>query len=586
MRTIDRDGCREITFTSENPEQLIGRSLFEDDLISPDQATIKMDGTVLAVIDNKSEHTTWVDGRRLIKGERAELKHGMILTFGQSDKILSALSFRCNIRFSRKPSARRLWRFQESPARIERKNRLLNNTELASYMPKFSKNHDDYQTLTLDGLLLLHKEAGMQGPWFDVPLPSGATVRIKSHLKRGTVWYENAGTKQKQDGLLSFFQKTMIEFTNKAYAFVDGEARSLTDISLDLEKRASRTITAALHQIEGVLSVGMGRGHFVAMRDPKIPVPTLNALQRVLFRDGLVTFEDSVGEYKDESFKSGDKIIPQNTNPLWQGHFDPVTAAFGTLGHFVSTLQEPEMSDEREERDVEEEQEKAQHYAVTIGHVLEDDTTQATLVSDSGMQQTVSIPEPFRRVNSTPAFLPSEQRLNEVACLRIPPGMLADCAIPNVDCGGLCDLLGIERPDLYSNEDFNRRCAESFMPYLVNRLALTQTVVVEKLGAKTGLTEGYLIQVCDSIPYTPDKLAEDLYYGVIAWIDGNSPFAEDGDSGSLVYMPSGSDIVPIGIHKGSEGSISYCLLLNWVVGTIAEVLDCDLLFCASNCSGP
>ena len=373
---------------------------------------------------------------------------------------------------------------------------------------------------------------------------------------------------------------------NNAYAFVDGEARCLTDIRVDLKIWAQRTITPALHQIEGVLSVGWAGGHFVAMRDPKVPVPTLSALQRVLFRDGLVTFEDSGGRIKDESFKSGDKIIPQNTNPLCQGHFDPVTAAFGTLGHFASTLQEPEMSDEREEGDVEEKQEKAQHYAITIAHVLGDYTTQATLVSDSDIQQTVSIPVPFRRPNSNLVFIGSEQPLNEVSCLLIPPGMPAVCAISNVDCGGLCDLSGRERPSLYSEEDFNRRCAESLTPELIDDLAQKQRIVVRKLGAKTGLTEGYLIQVCDSIPYTPDKPAKDPYYGVIAWIDGNSPFAEDGDSGSLLYMPSGSDIVPIGIHKGSKGSISYCLLLNRVVGTIANVFDCDLLFCASNCSGP
>jgi hypothetical protein len=82
-------------------------------------------------------------------------------------------------------------------------------------------------------------------------------------------------------------------------------------------------------------------------------------------------------------------------------------------------------------------------------------------VSDSDVQQTVSIPVPFRRVNSNPAFLGSEQRLNEVSCLLIPPGMPADCAISNVDCGGLCDLMGRERPSLYSEEDFNRRCAEA-----------------------------------------------------------------------------------------------------------------------------
>lgn len=300
MQTVHGYGCREITVTSEKPEQLIGRSLFDDDLISPDQATIKMDGGVLAVIDNGSGHTTWVDGRRLVKGERAELKHGMILTFGQSDEILSALSFRCNIILSRKPSARRLWRFQESFARIERKHQPLSKTELASYMPTFSKNNDDYGRLTLDGLLLLHKEAGMQGSWFDVPLASGATVRIKSRLKRGTVHYENANTKQEQDGLLSSFQKTMIEFMNNAYAFVDGEARCLTDIRADLETRARRTITPALRQIEGVLNVGMVGGRFVAGRDPKIPVPPLSAVQRVLFRDGLVTFEDVVGIYKDD----------------------------------------------------------------------------------------------------------------------------------------------------------------------------------------------------------------------------------------------------------------------------------------------
>jgi hypothetical protein len=320
LQTIPGKWCREITFTSETPEQLIGRPPFDDDLIFPGQATIKMDNRVLAVIDSGSGYATWVDGRRLVNGERAELKHGMVLTFGQSNDVLNALSLRCNIKFAMKPSPRRFWRYQESPARIERQNQRLNNTELASYMPTYSKNHDDkFGGLNLNGLLLLHKQAGMQGSWFDVPLASGATVRIKSYLKRGTVWYENANTKQEQDRLLSSFQNTMMEFMNKAYAFVDGEARSLTNISLDLELRASRTITAALGQIKGVLSVGMRGGHFVAMRDPKIPVPTLSALQRVLFRDGLVTFEEDVGIYKDDRFKPDDMVIPQNTNPLQQG---------------------------------------------------------------------------------------------------------------------------------------------------------------------------------------------------------------------------------------------------------------------------
>jgi hypothetical protein len=105
----------------------------------------------------------------------------------------------------------------------------------------------------------------------------------------------------------------------------------------------------------------------------------------------------------------------------------------------------------------------------------------------------VSIPVPFRRVNSNPVFLRSEQQLNEVSCLLIPPGMSADCAISNIDCGGLYDLMGRERPSLYSEEDFNRRCIESLIPELINELAQRQRIVIRKLDAKTGLTEGYLL---------------------------------------------------------------------------------------------
>jgi len=64
---------------------------------------------------------------------------------------------------------------------------------------------------------------------------------------------------------------------------------------------------------------------------------------------------------------------------------------------------------------------------------------------------------------------------------------------------------------------------------LIPELTRKNTVVVRKLGAMTGLTEGHLIQVWDSIPYAPDDLVEDPDYGVISWIDGNSPFAEGGD---------------------------------------------------------
>jgi hypothetical protein len=41
----------------------------------------------------------------------------------------------------------------------------------------------------------------------------------------------------------------------------------------------------------------------------------------------------------------------------------------------------------------------------------------------------------------------------------------------------------------------------------------------------------------------------------------NEPFATGGDSGSLVWAKDGEVIVPLGIHCGSEGTISYSLSL-------------------------
>jgi len=118
---------------------------------------------------------------------------------------------------------------------------------------------------------------------------------------------------------------------NKAYAFVDGEARSLSIIGEDVEKRAYRTITKVLRQIEGVLSVVVAGGRFVAWRNPNIPIPPLTPLQLLLFRVKLVVFKDVVGTYMDDRFAAGDQIIPQNTNPLQQGNLDPVIALTGTL---------------------------------------------------------------------------------------------------------------------------------------------------------------------------------------------------------------------------------------------------------------
>jgi hypothetical protein len=82
---------------------------------------------------------------------------------------------------------------------------------------------------------------------------------------------------------------------------------------------------------------------FVLIQDPKKRKPFLTPLQRAMFRDGNVISEDLVGDFKDNSFTSGNQIIPENTDPLQQGNPDPVITEIGAPGHFVSTVE-----DERE----------------------------------------------------------------------------------------------------------------------------------------------------------------------------------------------------------------------------------------------
>jgi pSer/pThr/pTyr-binding forkhead associated (FHA) protein len=87
-----------VTLTNTASVWLVGRSsgdlndveqkriLLDDDVVSPEHAEIRMVGISghnrVFVMDKESEHGTWVDGRRLFKDEKVELKRGMMLTFG------------------------------------------------------------------------------------------------------------------------------------------------------------------------------------------------------------------------------------------------------------------------------------------------------------------------------------------------------------------------------------------------------------------------------------------------------------------------------------------------------------------------
>jgi hypothetical protein len=274
---------------------------------------------------------------------------------------------------------------QHTPARIEREERDLSSDEMILYLKTYFENHDE-GLITLNGLLLLHNPAGIQESSFYVRLASGATVRIRYRLRCKTVFFENVDTGQEceQDQLFSSLETTRDELMNRAYAFVDGEARCFNDIILDLDARAERPIVKTLMQIDGVLTVMFSGERVVAVRDPEKKMPSLTPLQRSMFRNGHVVFEDLKGKYKDD-IAGGDQVIPQNTNPLYQGNPDPITADRGTLGHFVSTSlgmeEEEEVTMEGEEEEEEEGgggggegggegEEDEEHYAITIGHVL------------------------------------------------------------------------------------------------------------------------------------------------------------------------------------------------------------------------
>jgi hypothetical protein len=479
--------------------------------------------------------------------------------------------------------------FEDTPTLIERRERDLNNNELVPYTSISSKHYDI--GLTPHGFFLLAKVAGIQGSCVEFPLTSGATAKITFHVKQNVISFRNSENRQKDesiDQLLSSLQTTRNEFMNNAYAFVDGEATYLNRIKGDLEHRAMGSIAKALMEIDGVLGVIHRGPKTVAVRDPGKKKPSLTPLQRALFREGNIVFEDLVGEFKYDRYANGDQIIPEETNPLLQGNPDPVVAQTGTIGHFVSTR----MGDEEEgENKVEEEEEEDddQHYAVTIGHVLQDGTTQAILANDND-QQVVSIPFPFQRLNSKPQFLryaEMPEQLSEVGCLLVPPGTPVACSITSIDCGGLYELVGEKRKSYYP-KDLDKRYHRMLDPEHISEISSTK-LLVQKMGNKTGLTEGYLTGACPTIPkarVSQLNKRKPAYYGEISWLDEQHPFADSGDSGSLVYLQLDEKTVPIGIHIGSVGTRSYCLLLTWAIEAMETEFDSALFFCSSDCPGP
>ncbi|KAH8817388.1 hypothetical protein F5884DRAFT_779212 [Xylogone sp. PMI_703] len=574
-----------LSFTIDALEHPIADVLHIDN----DYTTLVMDMERKALFVRRpsdARHAFWVDGKRVAAGKRAELRNGTILSVSvNTNTIENSISLRCYLKYQAKPSARRRWRTaQKTPVATERSNQLLTTGELLSYAQTYLKNKGESTPLNLDGLLRLYKVAGMRGPWFDVRLDSGETVRVHARIRRNQVLYDFEGQLRDQAYVIGH-PDAQTAFMNRAYTSINGETMVLSEINLELWFRCVRTTFRVFGQLQGTRFVGVGATGFTVSRDPQIPLPRLSVGERVLCSSGFVSFEDVHGELKDDAY-SGAKIVPENVNPLQRGNLDLISANFGTLGHFASVLDPEEEGDET-------------HYAITIGHVLEDNTTKATIMTEEDDSPVdVSIPVEFQRNNGTPTFIHilkkidlkrfSEPAMREVGCMEYPDHLPRRCAIIGINCAGISQSLQLAAPANYESFNLDKRSPDSFDPLHLS--ILIQSPLnhrVYKMGAATGLTQGTLVNVTNDVASSGNdrEKEKDLYYGVVAWDSPETPFAEGGDSGSLVYLVEGGNVIPLGIHKGSLEGFSYFLLINHAVGVIGEVLDLDVLFCGDDCAG-
>lgn len=131
-----------------------------------------------------------------------------------------------------------------------------------------------------------------------------------------------------------------------------------------------------------------------------------------------------------------------------------------------------------------------------------------------------------------------------------------------------------------------------------------------KDGAKTGLTCGKIIKVgkivdgqmqlgwVDAIPHgSSSKILfhrfRITFQGVrarrdssfhprikiIKWGSQSEPFAEDGDSGSIIYAKANDCIMPLEIHSMSLGDINTAYLFHSWWEELEKIVDADIYFC-------
>ena len=136
----------------------------------------------------------------------------------------------------------------------------------------------------------------------------------------------------------------------------------------------------------------------------------------------------------------------------------------------------------------------------------------------------------------------------------------------------------------------------------IQKLLEVGPIIVYKVGATTDLTMGRFVDITDLPPlgwYEPEKdedkdevgeeeeededeveKEDDEWLGVVEWMD--VPFANSGDSGSLVFAREDGILIPLGIHVGSPASMPntsvFVSLETFCLGAEAEGLEPHLCY--------
>lgn len=193
--------------------------------------------------------------------------------------------------------------------------------------------------------------------------------------------------------------------------------------------------------------------------------------------------------------------------------------------------------------------------------------------------------------------------LDEICLLEIPQAsdqFVLSCLINDLDCHKISYI----SPDTTSDSESRGIPTLADVSSFQSWLRISGPLQVFKNGAKTGETAGWLVEleeVMDGLGQLPihflrrsmsfsdtssssteiDQDDTRVYTLNVKWLSPEMPFAEPGDSGSLVFTRVGNRVVPLGIHVGSIGDVSRAYMLHSWWQEMDKLEDTDFYFCNS-----